>query len=307
MTTLQKDRIYSLIVGDSQDAIEINGLQIKFKAYKTSNNKDKKNTAFVEIYNLSPERRAKLEQEYVQVSLSVGWAGGELVNLFQGEVKNVTTSKLDSFLTKRQGTDLVTRLELDELYTQINGKAFSSFVPAGSTIGQVVQRLTATTPEISRVVLNGETVNKMLPDGYPISGTIRQVLDRLSRDYDVEWQIDGGILYVIDSNGTISNEINSVPSVGIFSGLLDRPEYINEEAKRLRKTIPGKPRNSKKAPKQNAVKFKILLNPSIVAGSIVYLDFEPISGYYKVDEVTHEGDYRGNPWWSTLICTEKIS
>lgn len=300
----QRGRVYSLIVGTADDAVEINNLQIKFKVEKTSSNKDKKNTAYVEIYNLSEDRRKRLEEDYVQVSLSVGYADTELLPLFQGQVKNITTSKLNVFLTKRQGTDLVTKLDLDELYTTMNGKNLSAFVPSGETVGSVIRNVIKDIPEITRQEISGEGVKKVLPNGYPVSGTPRQVLDRLSNDYDIEWQLDNGVLYVADSDGTFSEDKDSVFLIGQQSGLIDRPEYINEEAKRLRRQAQGK--KTKKEPKKNSIRFKMLLNPAIVAGSIIRLDFEPLTGYYKVDEVIQEGDFRGEPWWSTLICTEKI-
>jgi hypothetical protein len=302
---LQKDRIYSLIVGTEGDAVEINNLQIKFKVEKTSSNKDKKNSAYVEIYNLSEDRRVKLEEDYVQVSLSVGYADTQVLPLFQGQVRNITSSKLDNFLTKRQGTELVTRLDIDELYTILNGKSVSAIVPAGKSVRSVIERLIQDIPEVTRQEMNGEAVNQVLPNGYPMNGSPRQILDNLSRDYSLEWQIDGGVLYISDSDGTYSDDKSSVFSIGQFSGLIDRPQYINEEAKRLRRLASG--RKTNKTPKKNSVKFKILMNPAINAGSIIYLDFETLTGYYKVDEIIHEGDFRGNDWYSTLVCTEKLN
>lgn len=304
------NRIYSLIVGTAEDAIEINNLQIRFKVEKASNNKDKKNTAYVEIYNLSEERRKKLEVDYVQVQLKVGYSDEDMVVLFQGQVKNISTDKSGGFLSRRSGTDIITRLEIDEMYTDLNGKTVSGFSPAGTTVGQVIDRLIPTLPEVTLKQFNGVGVSTVLPSGYPMSGTPRQILDRLSRDYDIEWQIDNKVLYVSDSRGSFMKDTNSVFSFGQTSGLIDSPEYINEESKRLRKAqqraIEGKAPQNIKNPRANAIKFKILMNPTITAGSIVRLDFHPLTGFYKVDEVIHEGDFRSNKWESTLRCSERI-
>lgn len=305
MTSFQRNRIYSLVVGKGDDAVEINNLQMKFKVTKTSNNKDKKNIAQVEIFNLSSDRRKKLEDDYIQVVLKVGYPDTGLIQLFSGQVTNISTSKLGSFLTKRQNTDLVTKLDIDELYQEINNTTLSKIVPAGKTVGDVVRAIVKDIPEVTRQEMNGLTIQRQVIDGYPLSGTPRQNLDKLSRDYDLEWQIDSGVLYISDSGGTFSDNKNSVFSVGQMSGLIERPEYINEEAKRLRRQVKGKTPKYKN-PKKNSMRFKILLNPAIIAGSIIHLDFEDLTGYYKVDEVIHEGDFRGNPWYSTLTCTEKL-
>lgn len=304
-----RNRIYSLIVGDETDAIEINNLQIRFKVEKASNNREKKNTAYVEIYNLSEDRRSKLEQDYVQVSLSVGYSDTGLVNLFQGQVKNITTSKVRNFLSKREGTDIITRLEIDEMYTDLNGTTVSGFSPAGTTVGAVIDRLVKSLPGVTRSQMNGTGISTVLPSGYPMSGTPRQILDRLTRDYDIEWQIDQTVLYVSDQKGSHMKDTNMVNSFGQLSGLIDSPEYINEEAKRLRKArdkaFTGKTVNAEKNPRSNALKFKVLMTPSLTAGSIIHLDFHPLSGFYKVDEVIHEGDFRGSNWYSTIRCSER--
>lgn len=304
MPVYQRDRVYSLIVGKEGDAVEINNLQIRFEVTKTSSNKDKKNLASIEIYNLSEERRRKLEEDYIQVSFSVGYADTELVNLFRGQVTNITTSKLPNILTTRQGTTLITKLQLDELFKELNDTPVSKIVAAGRTVKDVIQTLIEDIPEVTRQEIAGNAVNTGLPNGYPMSGTPRQILDKLSHDYNIEWQIDSGVLYVSDRDGTYSEDKSSVFSFGQFSGLIERPEYINEDAKRIRRAAKGK--DPKKPVNPNSIKFKVLLNPSITAGSIVHLDFEPYTGYYKVGEVKHEGSFRENEWYSTLICTQKI-
>lgn len=306
---LQKDRVYSLIVGNEQGAVEIRDLQIRFSVKKTNNNAESKNRARVEIFNLSTERRKALEEDYVRVSLRVGYHDTEMVELFAGEVVNVSSSKNDiqRFNTKRQNTDLITVLEIDELFTTLNNTTVSTIVPAGKTVRDVILSVIKDIPEVTRHEMNGEGIKRNLPDGYPVAGSPRQILDNLSREYDIVWQIDSGVLYVSDYEGTFSDNKDNVPKVGQMSGLIERPEFTSPDSKRARKKDgEGTNKGRKGKVKKNTIKFKILLNPTIVAGSIIYLDFEDLSGYYKVDEVDHKGDYRSNEWYSTLYCTEKI-
>src|SRR5690606_14749295 len=183
MPIYQRDRVYSLIVGKDDDAVEINNLQIKFDVTKTSNNKDKKNIASVEIYNLSEHRRKKMEEDYVQVQLSVGYADTPLITLFTGQVTNITTSKLENFLTSRQGTDLVTKLDIDELYKELNGTVVSTVIPAGRTLRDVIVRTVKDIPEITQQEIAGKANSIQVPNGYPLIGTPRQILDKLSHDY----------------------------------------------------------------------------------------------------------------------------
>lgn len=307
---LQRGRIYSLIVGTEEDAVEINNLQIKFKVVKTSSNRDKKNSAYVEIYNLSEERRKALERQYVTVSLKVGYADTDLVTLFTGQVININTKKVQPILSERSGTDIITKLEIDELFETLNNTAKTKVVPAGKKVKDVIMEVIKDIPEITQREIKGQNVERGLPDGYSISGTPKQVLDNLSRDYNIEWQIDQGVLYVTDRDKSFTEDTGAVPKLGEMSGLIERPEYINEDVKRLRAIQKAKEKGKEppkpKHPRPNALKFKILLNASIIAGSIVNIEFGDLTGYYKVDEVTHEGDFRGDTWHSTLICSEKI-
>lgn len=298
---LQKDRVYSLIVGNENGAVEINNLQIRFQVVKTSNNKDKKNSAHVEIFNLKEETRKAFEEDYVRVSLKVGYYHTELVELFAGEVVNIsnTKSNIKPFNTRRRSTDLITKLDIDELYSDMNNRVVSHIVPAGQTVGDAISAIVRDIPSVTRQQMNGTAITRQLVDGYPLIGTPRQSLDKISKEYGIDWQIDNGVLYVSDHDGTFTDNRNSVPKIGQLSGLIERPEYTNPDRKRLKK-------KDKKNKSENTLKFKILLNPTIVAGSIIYLDFENISGYYKVDEVRHEGDFRSDKWESTIICSERI-
>lgn len=307
---LQRGRIYSLIVGGDEGAVEINNLEVRFKVIKTSSNRDKVNSAYVEIYNLSEEKRKALERQYVGVSLKVGYSDMDLVSLFSGQVVNIHTKRIPPILSRRQGADIITKLEITELFEEMNSPTPTKVVPAGKKVKDVILEVIKDIPDITRTEIKGENVERGLPDGYPVTGTPRRVLDNLSRDYNIEWQIDQGVLYVSDKDKSFTEDVGAVPRYGEMSGLIEKPEYINEDAKRLRATQkatekgkePPKPKN----PRPNALKFKILLNASIVAGSIIYLEFSDLTGYYKVDEVTHEGSFRDDEWYSTLICSERI-
>lgn len=302
---IQRDRIYSLIVGKGEEAKEINNLQIVFKVTKTSSNKDRKSSAYVEIYNLSKSTRKMLEKPYTQVSLKVGYASTGLVQLFQGQVVNITTARVKPFLSKKQGADIITRLDIDELYEALNTKFVSKTIPEGGTVEDAIRYTVSTMDGVESVVITSENVKKKFPDGYPLDGTPRQNLDTLSTNYDLEWQVDGGVIYIADYDDSHTKDKATVPLISSRSGLIEYPEYINEEAKRYSRQVKGKTAKYT-APKKNSLKVTILLNAAIVAGSTVKLQFEDIDTYFKVDEVIHSGNFRGNDWKSVLTLTEAL-
>jgi len=68
-------------------------------------------------------------------------------------------------------------------------------------------------------------------------------------------------------------------------------------------------RSKKDRVKKQVVQWKMLLNPDIVAGSIVKLEDTLIQGWYKVDDLRHTGDWRGQAWYTEVRATaiEKVS
>jgi len=50
------------------------------------------------------------------------------------------------------------------------------------------------------------------------------------------------------------------------------------------------------------------LNPDIVPGDIIRLEDTLITGWYKVTEIRHSGDWRGTAWYSEFRCSaiEKV-
>lgn len=305
--TYQIDRVYSLIVGDEENAVEINNLQMKFTVTKTSDNSQKKNKASIEIYNLSEETRKSLEKDYIQVRLDVGYARIGLVTLFTGQVINISNSKIKPFLSRRSGSDIITKLEVDELYTTLNHSIQSKIVPEGSVVKDAILELIKDIPEVTRNEMSGKGIERRLFDGYPIHGNPRDVLNRIAKAYDLEWQIDKGVLMVSDKFKSYMENTDKVPSIGQMSGLIEAPEFVSSGTRRNRKSANKENKVSGKSGEgKDSIKLKVLLNPTLIAGSYFKLEYEDLTGYYKIDEVTFRGDYRGNDWYAELTCTEKI-
>lgn len=316
MAIYQRNRIYSLIVGTQDDAVKIDGLQITFEVTKTSDNKEKKNQAKVSIYNLTRERQKALEEDYVTVQLRAGYAdmvgeGDDIPLLFSGQVVDLKAEVSGEPLTRRSNTDLITTLTVDELFSQMNGRVMSKTVPSGKRVKDAILGIVQDMPEITRKELKGKNIEGELVDGMPLSGTPRQCLDQICRASRLKWQIDNDILYVTDVDGTYTEDLNTVPKIGQFSGLIERPMFKTEDSKRIRMKDkfkspdkqPKKKSKSKDKSKKPTLHCKILMNPTLVAGSVIYLDYEDLTGYYQIDEVTHKGDFRGAEWHSELVLS----
>ncbi|UZS00936.1 puncturing protein [Pseudomonas phage vB_PsaM_M1] len=287
----QKNRAYSLVFGDinTGDGWEVSSsLNVSFDVNKSSDNKAKTNNCVVEVYNLSKERQKLLEQPYIACVLSAGYEDTEVKRLFAGQVTSATTRK--------SGTDSITQIQLGDSYTELNHNTLSKLVAPGRSYQDVIGELAKEIPGVSRTVFNGVNINSQVVDGYPLSGTAREMLDEIGNAVDVEWQIDDGVLYIADAGGTHTEDLNTVFVISQDTGMIERPYAVSGD---LRRTARDKA-------KKGGVQVKVLLNPSIVCGSIVKLEDDQFDGFYKVASLRTYGEYRGSNWYTELRLENKV-
>lgn len=284
---LQRDRQYILRVGQGKGTgIEITGLNISFSISKNGDNKKKTNKANVKIYNLSEEHQKYLEASFVEVELSVGHSQAGLYRIFAGQATVVGTEK--------NGTETVTDIQVDTLYTTLNHKTVSKTAPPGVSIKGVIESLAKEIPDVTRVVFSGKKISKTFIDGYPMVGSPRQILNDLCEAYEIDWQIDDTILYIQDAGTSYMLDNSRAFLISETTGLIERPYFDQIEKQR------GKKDKLRKA--RNGVRLKIVMNPALVAGSIIKIEYASFTGYYKIERLKHNGEYLGDTWETELYC-----
>lgn len=285
MDGYQINRVYNLIVGDgrSGEAFEINNdLQITFDISKSTDNKKKTNSAAIEITNLNPDQIKLLDTDYPAAVLSVGYLNaGNIKRIFAGQVNHVSTRK--------QGTELITQLQIGSGYTDLNHEVLSEIVPPGKTVKDVAETLRKALPGVSRGVYNGTNLNNEILYGYPLMGTAKEMLDQLSDKYGLDWQVDDDVLYMKNNDRANNENFNQAYVISAYTGLIENAYRVAGDRKRSKKDNAKKP----------GVQMKILLNPDINAGDIIRLEDTFITGWFRVDSLRHSGSWRSGNW-----CTE---
>lgn len=293
MDFIQKDRIYELIIGDYKNGkgLLINNLQITFDITKAANNKQRTNSAAIEIYNLSAESLKLLDTDYPAAVFSAGWAATGLKRLFADQVTNVTTRK--------SGTDRITQIQMGERYKEINHQVLSSLVAPGRTVKDVLEDIRKAIPGVSRGVFNGTNLDNPILYGYPLIGTPKDMLDELSAKYSIDWQIADGILYANNSDRAFSENFDQAYVISRYTGLIDNVYRVSGD----------KRRSKKDKVKKQGVQFKVLLNPELIAGSIIKIEDTLINGWYKIDSLRHYGGYRDTSWYTEVQASaiEKVT
>ena len=293
MDYIQKDRIYELVIGDSRNGkgLLINNLQITFDITKAANNKQRTNSAAIEIYNLSAESLKLLDTDYPAAVFSVGWSQTGLKRLFADQVTNVTT--------RNSGTDRITQIQMGERYKEINHQVLSSLVAPGRTVKDVLEDIRKAIPGVSRGVFNGTNLDNPILYGYPLIGTPKDMLDELSAKYSIDWQIADGILYANNSDRAFSENFDQAYVISRYTGLIDNVYRVSGD----------KRRSKKDKVKKQGVQFKVLLNPELIAGSIIKIEDTLINGWYKIDSLRHYGGYRDTSWYTEVQASaiEKVT
>lgn len=286
---LQRDRNYVLVVGvPGKGEIEITGLHITFQIKKSSDNKKKGNQASVSIYNLAEDKRKVLEATNVPVRLDVGYLDTGLHELFHGESTDIVTT--------RRGEDIVTTVTLDAAYTGLNHRLISKLAAPGSTVEDIVRNLAISMPDVARTKFSGKGLKQKAVDGYPMSGTPRQILTELCDAFGLEWQIDSGILYVTDVVESFMTNSQAFV-INEMSGLIERPEVTEVEKQRKK--------GDKKKKGRKGLQIKLLLNPILQAGGLIKLEYGDLSGMYKIIDIQHEGEIYGSNWMTTITVGSK--
>lgn len=287
------NRVYELIVGNavSGEGLLINDLQCTFDISKSSNNKDKTNSASIEIYNLSDESLKLLDVDYPAAVFSAGYRDIGMKRLFAGQVTNVTTRK--------SGTDRITQILMGAAYTELNHEVMSQLVAPGRTVKDVAEDIRKAIPGVSRSVFNGTNLNNPILYGYPLQGTPKEMLNELAEKYNLDWQIDEDVLYVHDNDRGNSEKFELAYVINSDTGLIDNAYRASGDIRRSKKD---------KA-KIQAVQWKMLLNPDVVPGDIIRLEDTLITGWYKITDLRYTGDWRGSPWYTEVRATaiEKVN
>lgn len=288
----QINRVYELIVGDaiSGDGLNINNLQVTFDISKSSSNKDKTNSASIEIYNLSNDSLKLLDVDYPAAVFSAGYRDIGMKRLFAGQVTNVTTRK--------SGTDRITQIQMGAAYTEINHQVLNSLVSPGRTVRDVAEDIRKAIPGVSRGVFNGTNLNNPVIYGYPLQGTPKEMLNELSEKYALDWQIDDDVLYVHDNTRGNSENFEEAYVISRYTGLIENAYRTSGDLRRSKKD---------KA-KIQSVQWKMLLNPDLIPGDLVKLEDTLITGWYKITDMRHYGGWRDSVWYTDIRASavEKV-
>ncbi len=280
-------RQISLVVGDSDgNALDLSALRIRFTV--TSATTQTLRRLETRIYNLADETVQTIEDEGTQVQLSAGYMNGPFGMIFDGlitQIRRGRESAIDSFVD-------VIAADGDIAY---NWSTVGATLMAGWTQADLQRSLLQSMDGVSAGYSPQLAPTKM-PRAKVLYGATRDHLRSFSRTNGLDWHLEGGQVNFVPQGGFIPGEALVVNAT---TGMVGVPEQ----------TIDG-------------VNVRMLLNPNARTGRVLQIDNASIQstnykvplsagdyvpslasdGFYKVYSLRHEGDSRGQAWYTDAIC-----
>lgn len=288
-------RRVKLIVGSpGGPGLDLSDLQFKFNVRR--GDIQTPNSATIRIYNLSETTVRTLQtKEFSQLILQVGYKDGNFGTIFNGSIKYKYTgneSNIDSYL------DLVAA-DGDSAY---NFAVVNTSLAAGSKPEDHLSVLATAmgTYDVALDPTQPTLRTNTLPRGKVMYGMARDYVRVLAQSNGCSWSIQDGKLQLILQTSYRPGDPIVLTSA---TGLIGFPEQT-----------------------QNGIRVRALLNPSIKIGSRIQIDNASVQkfrfglniqaevqqqqflpklsddGMYKVLIAEHDGDTRGNIWYTDIIC-----
>ncbi|MGD1324983.1 phage protein [Pandoraea pnomenusa] len=292
--TDQYPRKASLIIGENAgDALDLSELRFSFVVKR--GDFQTPNSARIRVYNMNPDTMARVQKEFTRVVLQAGYEGNFGL-IFDGTVvqtRRGRTSQVDTHLD-------ITAADGDAAY---NFAYVSTTLAAGSTAQDHFN--VAAQAMAKHGVGVGYTAglqSNPLPRGKVMFGMARDFMRGVARATQTTWSIQDGKIVVVPETSYMPGEI---PVINSDTGLIGLPVQT-----------------------QNGINFRVLLNPNIKIGTLVQLDNKAVQqfeyslsvqqqaqnqrtalesklqtdGFYYVMWAEHQGDTRGNNWYTDVVC-----
>ena len=261
------------------DALDI-FTRIQFDIEKTS--ESNANNAKIRVFNLSQNSLSFLEQSNMTVFLRAGYVG-DTPGIFFGEIKKKIPK--DS-----KGPDRVIEFECVDHEDQIRNRHVEIGLGPGATALQILKQATDTLG-LDVSTLEGIR-DKVFPNGFSFSGSVKALIDFITEDQDAEWNIQDGQFQILPALEAKQEEAQLISPE---TGLLGTPSKDDE-----------------------GFQFTTLLNARILPGRMVRLESKQFSqlisrtnatasaavdnagAFLKVKKVTHKGDSQEGDYKTTV-------
>lgn len=178
------DRVCKIEIEGSH-VITTEQLKIKFEITKSTQPGD--NTGKIEIYNLAPSTRGRINTEQSIVKIWAGYSKYKgLIEMGQGDITRVNTN--------RSETETVTEIYMAEGLKKIRSNPMSISYASNVKLDDILNRLSAESGFVFRQV--DTDGSRVMAGGYADIGPLDAILDNLAVSYDFDWSVQNGVILI---------------------------------------------------------------------------------------------------------------
>lgn len=276
------DRVCKVIIEGVQE-ITIENARIQFEIIKSKHAKE--NTAKVEVYNLGAHTRKLITEQEALVRIFAGYANNKgLIEIGQGDISKVKHN--------RDKTEVVTEIYMAEGIRKIRDNPLSISFSSKSKLklSDVLDNLRTKSNNQFVFRLIDVDESKTIDNGYSDLGSLDEILNNLGMQFGFGWSIQNGVITIKGNKKSLSSEIMLLTPA---SGLILHPESVKQVSRRLEKSSITK--QEKKVNSCTA-----LLQPHLQVNDVIAIESQDLKGKYEIQKITHNGDTRGNDWYSDM-------
>lgn len=281
----QYKRVCELTIDDGSGNVRIiRNLRMSFEITKSVASYP--NIARINIYNPNEDTLAAASQRFAKVtSLNAGYEGN-VKFLFSGDIRNI-------FKTRAREDRIMTIFAGDGQRDWQNSTFNKTFTESVS-IKAAVQEVLKSFKNLAVGVLDGvpEVSDKLR--GQTFSGSSKDILDNLAREYGFQWSIQDGEVVAVADNAVIQpNEAILITSA---TGMLGSPTITEIGVDVTTQLDPEIAPN--RLISIESVASEVALS-NVFFRNVKKTD---ATGFYKVREVIFKGDTHEGEWSSTAKC-----
>jgi hypothetical protein len=252
------------------------------------------------VYNLSQETIQRIQGEFSEVVLNAGYQNGNYGVIFKGTIKQFKIGRenaIDSYLDILAGDG---DIEYNQAFIELSLK--SNTTPKQQV--EEIAKAMGVPADMDSLVIDTQHTPSLR--GAVLFGLARSNLRNITTSLDASWSIQNGTVVLIDNTGYRDG---TTVSINVATGLIGVPEQTG-----------------------GGIRLKCLINSRIQIGCLVKLNNAEIiqlvqqdpnaspipynqrtgiqpnaalsekDSTYRVYAIDHEGDSRGQAWYSTLVC-----
>lgn len=299
-----------------QGGMVVEDLKIKFTVDKDITQET--NKATVEIWNLTADNQELCEQPDSVVMIEAGYKE-------DGGTKRLFSGYVIAAYTKNDGSNTITRIEGSDGQVPIRDTILSIGYAAGVNGRQIANDIASKMGLAINIAPDVEFFD--FASGFSFVGKGREALNKVCDASGLNWSIQNNQIQIIYNDGITGTFANVFDS---DSGLLGSPErrvkaarkaddqLYRDALKAANATTPtltkkGKPRKQRTKKKKRECKKKkaqwkieTLLSPSSNPGDAVKVVSRYVSGWFRIESITHTGETFGGEFKSEMELEEVI-